>query len=758
MASGRPTVLRQLALLFRGGTTTGLTDLQLLERFTSERAHSAKSTELAEAAFGTLVDRHGPMVWGICRRVLADTHEAEDAFQATFLVLVRKGSSVRGDGSLGGWLYRVAHRVAARAKGRRRDALPVDVEPAAIADPERGPACLAEGRDLREVLGAELDRLPLAYRGPVELCDVQGMTYLEAAERLGCPPATVKSRLARGRRRLRERLVRRGLAPAAVAALGVPVVQAGVPREIAHALVRAAMCPARESVPIAVAMLTEEIVTMLTWEKPRVVTTTVLVVAALTAAAWAQQGRKDVAKSAEPRPADTSSQPPDGKGGSRLDHLGNVAGIDFHGVVCVTVSPDGRFLYVAAYNAAAISTFARDAETGQLRHIATLIDPAAFDGVLSIRISPDGRKAAATSFRTAMVTLFDRDPRTGALTRRESHEGRGQAGFGFLTDAMFSPDSRFLYAISNGALIAFGVADGHLKLIQVNEDAAFSGCRALALSPDGRAIYVAASTANTLTVAARDPETGETSVKQALTNGQDNVDGLGGVFGVALSPDGRFVYTTSGRFQGDDAVSVFRRGDDQTLSFIQAIRDGRDGLTDYRGGNDIVVSPDGRNVFACASRSSALANFRRDPSTGKLSVLEVLVEDPAADRRLDLVSGVALSPDGKFLYAASELSTAVTIFQVTRTPSNREDARRIEHLKDIADEIGARATQSHAALEKLLASGGVSGDDARAELARKVRDTRESLSRSEILLQLVREKLRELQTNRDQRDPDPARP
>ena len=106
--------LRQLRALFASGTATGLTDKELLERYTAKRTESAEAAAAAEMAFAALVDRHGAMVWGVCHRVLGDPHEAEDAFQATFLILVRKASSVSVDGSLGRWLYGVAHRVALR--------------------------------------------------------------------------------------------------------------------------------------------------------------------------------------------------------------------------------------------------------------------------------------------------------------------------------------------------------------------------------------------------------------------------------------------------------------------------------------------------------------------------------------------------------------------------------------------------------------------------------------------------------------------
>src|SRR5277367_4403902 len=109
-------VLRQIHTLFTAGSSHGLSDRQLLERFVARR------DAVAELAFATLVERHGAMVLGVCRRILADSHEADDAFQATFLVLVRQAGSIRVDGSLGRWLYGVATRVAthARASTRRR--------------------------------------------------------------------------------------------------------------------------------------------------------------------------------------------------------------------------------------------------------------------------------------------------------------------------------------------------------------------------------------------------------------------------------------------------------------------------------------------------------------------------------------------------------------------------------------------------------------------------------------------------------------
>ena len=184
------------------GTATGLTDSELLDQYNARRAESADAATAAEMAFAALVDRHGAMVWGVCRRVLGDVHEAEDAFQATFLVLVRKAGSVRVNGSLGRWLYggRPSRRASSAVRGRATR------DPGSAGSPERradDPVGEVELRDLAHAVGEELDRLPAKYRCPVELCHLQGMTYDQAARQLNWPVATVKSRLTKGRLRLR---------------------------------------------------------------------------------------------------------------------------------------------------------------------------------------------------------------------------------------------------------------------------------------------------------------------------------------------------------------------------------------------------------------------------------------------------------------------------------------------------------------------------------------------------------------------------
>jgi RNA polymerase sigma factor (sigma-70 family) len=200
----------------------GLTDAQLLTRFVAERD---------EGAFASLVDRHGPLVLGVCRRVLRDHHDAEDAFQATFLALARKAPSLRRRAAVGSWLYEVAYHTAVeagRARGRRGRERQVGDMP----HPEVQPT---EPQDWRPVLDRELAALPEKYRSAIVLCDLEGHSRREAARQLGLPEGTLSSRLATGRRVLAGRLTRRGVAfsgGALAAALSGGAASARVPEAL----------------------------------------------------------------------------------------------------------------------------------------------------------------------------------------------------------------------------------------------------------------------------------------------------------------------------------------------------------------------------------------------------------------------------------------------------------------------------------------------------------------------------------------------
>lgn len=218
------TASRNVQTLFRVGAVGDIGDGQLLEQFIANRNG---------AAFEVLLERHGPMVWGVCLRVLGDYHDAEEAFQAAFLALVRKAASVSPRESVGNWLYGVARRTAlklktalARRRARERQLSLVRELGSLQHDP---------WHELGPVLDQELGRLPERYRCPIVLCDLEGRTRSEAARQLGWPEGTVASRLARGRELLAGRLTRLGVAPSsgALALLLAKEASAGVPTHLA---------------------------------------------------------------------------------------------------------------------------------------------------------------------------------------------------------------------------------------------------------------------------------------------------------------------------------------------------------------------------------------------------------------------------------------------------------------------------------------------------------------------------------------------
>ena len=269
------TVLRHIQRLYSGGSAAGLSDASLLDRFASERD---------EDAFAALVARHGPMVLAVCRGLVRDRADAEDAFQATFLILARRVRTLRVEGSLGGWLHRVAHCVAVRANAdaaRRRSCERQGVQMDAI-----------EGRDStrRDDRTSELHeaiaRLPEAFRRAVVLCDLEGMTQVEAARALGCGEATLRRRLSGAHERLRTRLGRQELAGAG-SPVAMPLVRTNpVPAGWIHEIAKTAASEAAgQSVTSAAGRLASAVIVAMTRARYMKLAT-ILVVGAGAVMAW----------------------------------------------------------------------------------------------------------------------------------------------------------------------------------------------------------------------------------------------------------------------------------------------------------------------------------------------------------------------------------------------------------------------------------------------------------------------------------------
>jgi 6-phosphogluconolactonase (cycloisomerase 2 family) len=355
----------------------------------------------------------------------------------------------------------------------------------------------------------------------------------------------------------------------------------------------------------------------------------------------------------------------------RLDYIDHLTREDLLSVTSIETSPDGRYAYAAAYNVPALTVFKRDGKTGRLEHIQTISDSDNLQGAVSARVSPDGRYVACTAFRSNTVSLFERDKAAGTINMLDivKQDQRGGQGLSWVIDVVFSPDSRFLYSIADhgqgAALSVFRItAERKLELVETNhgEDKCFLGARGVAISPKGAWIYVSSYQASSLVVLDRDAASGKTKLRQIIKDEQGDVHGLGGVYAVTCSPDGDFVYTSAGRFGGDNAVCVFKKMSDGTLSLVQEIFDGQEGLVGFVGGNELRVSPDGQNLYAVGSRSNSVAAFTRGIETGKLTYLQTF-DDGQATGVQGSASGIGISPDGEYVYIAGESDSSILILK-----------------------------------------------------------------------------------------------
>jgi RNA polymerase sigma factor (sigma-70 family) len=631
-------------------------DAELLRRFNSERD---------ESAFATLLDRHGPLVLGVCRRLLMHTQDAEDAFQATFLVLVCKATTLRQWGSLANYLHTIAHRLALKVKVRsdRRRALEQPIE-------AHEPARQDSGSDpgLRAVLDEELARLPEKYRAPLVLCYLEGLTHSEAAGQLGWKEGTVCGRLARGKDLLRRRLARRGLAPSVAVLDGVLA-----PEPLTTALAEASLQAARQLASgkglelggAQVAGLVQQTLRAMRLDQVKFVA--VLLVCGLGAglglATLAWSGQRKHSASAAPathghtvhRDRHGDPLPPGALarlGASRFRHGGPIETVSY--------SPDGTMLASSGSD----DVFLWDSKTGkQHRH---------FAGHTCACFSPAGQVLATGA--QGQVYLWA--TATGELIRRIPQGDSLPVG-----RMAFSPDGGTLTTVTRQMIRSYEVKTGKdrgrprplPKAIQQ-----FSGMHhAFALSPSGEAIawHVDGSPVELLYTGTGKRVTllpkGQPHYRSPLTFSADGktlasaVDGTVYLWDVASGAQrGRFstgyypwtvavAFSADGKRLASAGFTDMRKGGQKLIVTLHELATGKATHQfrpdEYRSRGacgrfdlSLAFAPDGKSVVAWAATDHALHIW--DVATGKALV--------PLGGVYDLFERISFSSDGRTLAAS----------------------------------------------------------------------------------------------------------
>jgi RNA polymerase sigma factor (sigma-70 family) len=592
------------------------TDRELLARFADARD---------ESAFAFLVTRYGRLVRNVCRNILRDEHDAEEAMQATFLLLARRAAALRHWEVLAGWLHGVAYRTALRARrdiGLRR-AREASVCSVRTSPPD--PVDEAAWRELQAILDEELQRLPERLRTPFALCCLGGYGHGEAARRLGWKTGTVSSRLAEARQLLQRRLARRGVSLSAVLgglALAGEGARAGLPTPLVAKIVTAArqFVGGGEAGPagrLAGDALREEL--------GRRVKFTVAVAAALGALAIGVGVGLGVTQTHPDRPelAAVSPAAPARAGRPRLDPFGDALPDDAVARLgpnrfshdwfteSTVWSPDGKVIASLGGGSTARPLCLFDAATGRQLHQLPAQGP-----VASAAFSPDGKTLAAAEGKRGVV-LWD----VVSGKERDRVTGRGDA-----VAVAFAPDGRTLAVACRGGVIQVREAAGGRPVVELNMPGEAQP-RKVAYAPDGRSL---AATGDGGTVILWDLAAGAERWSKK-PHGQ-------WALGLAFAPDGRSLATTG----GDGSVRIWDTGSGNSLASCDH------GL---ERGMLIAYSPDGR-VLAGPGAGGSVCLW--DPVTGK--------EIRRWPTRESLVLSVSYSPDGRVLATTGLMGSRVRLW------------------------------------------------------------------------------------------------
>jgi RNA polymerase sigma factor (sigma-70 family) len=677
------TLLGHLCQLVAARSASACTDAELLERFLASRE---------EAAFAALVQRHARLVWSVCRHVLHQEQDIEDAFQATFLLLVHKPRSIRKGEAIGSFLHGVAYRIAMttrRSAQRRRG-----YESKAGSRSPEEPASAATLRELQAVLDDEVQRLPAKYRGPFVLCCLEGKTKAEAAAELGCKEGTLSSRLARARERLQERLGKRGVALSAVLCAGAVTADAAVaPVPLIAVTLQTVLHPATVSSATAARVATilrESSRALLARLKLGVVL--LLTLSALAAgAAFLAHAPEDRPPPAKPD-APPSNQPQartdllgDALPPGALARLGSVRLRMGGSALSVAFSPDGKYLAGAGHEpmvhvwetasgkevallkghqgyVTAVRFFPDGKRLASAGHDGTvrvwdlatqreqLSLPTEGTRVQSLAIAPDGKSVVA-GYLDRMVRRWDLA--TGKMTWESASEKRGSVDLLAITG-----DGKHLAWGSTTLGLQIGdLATGKpVDTIQRK----LSMVQGLACSSDGKFVAWAGQPAGIRVV---DVATGE-EVKEIATT-------LGNIRALAFSPDGKFL-AASGHDLKVRTWEVDSGKESRTMEgsagYLMTVAYSPDGKHLAAGGPYSLVPvwdvASGKLLHEVSGHRAAVQALAFTPDgTGLLSGgadCALRLWDPETGKERSgfqaahggPIAGLAVAPDGKTLYSA----------------------------------------------------------------------------------------------------------